>query len=490
MTRLTPIASSALAAGIFLAIDVAPLLAAAPDAAPRPVPAETEGVSVQGSDWDLEQVTLTDGRTFRGLVQSENKARIDFIEVHRRPGQPMFLVVRPIERSQIDQLQRLSPEQQANLGERLEQHRHRARIEAARMEDLTLSPRRSDDRLSWRYEGDWFALESTADESVTRRSIVRLEQLFAAYRQVLSPRWNSPARLRVRIFGTSEEYHQALTDLGLAIRNPAVYLPERNLILAGSNMNRFAVALDRVEREHERIRDELDRMVAEAPSRIAELRATLRRNQIPAAQRQKILTIEQRKWETKRRDARSQIAALERKNAAKFDVVAGKMFRRLAHEALHAYLETFVFPRTSYDVPRWLNEGLAQTFEAGLLEADTLRIDIPNDIALSRLQSELAGGDPLSLRELLEAGSDAFLAGHAEDGQTVSRAYYYSWGLAYYLAFERGVLSNGRIEAYLDPAAVELAPVARFEELVGEPLEQFEPKWREAMLALSKTRQP
>ena len=49
------------------------------------------------------------------------------------------------------------------------------------------------------------------------------------------------------------------------------------------------------------------------------------------------------------------------------------MFRRLAHEAFHAYLETYVYPRQAYDVPRWLNEGLAQTFEAGLLEdADVL----------------------------------------------------------------------------------------------------------------------
>ena len=78
---------------------------------------------------------------------------------------------------------------------------------------------------------------------------------------------------------------------------------------------------------------------------------------------------------------------------------------------------------------------------------------------------------------------ESFLAGHADDGQRASRAYYYAWGLAYYLAFEQGVLVAGDFEAYLDPAQGEMSPVERFEQLVGQPLEQFEPKWRAAMLA-------
>jgi hypothetical protein len=91
------------------------------------------------------------------------------------------------------------------------------------------------------------------------------------------------------------------------------------------------------------------------------------------------------------------------------------------------------------------------------------------------------------LADLLAAGSETFLAGHADDGQMVSRAYYYSWGLAYYLAFDQGVLGTSDFEAYLRPSTGGMSTVARFEKLVGMPLATFEPRWREAMLALKAT---
>ena len=131
------------------------------------------------------------------------------------------------------------------------------------------------------------------------------------------------------------------------------------------------------------------------------------------------------------------------------------MFTRLAHEAFHAYLEVFVYPRQVYDVPRWLNEGLAQTFEGGLLEADTLRIDTPNATALAQLQADLRGEHPLELADLLAAGSETFLSAHA-NADTADRMYYYSWGLAYYLAFDQGVFGTPRFDAYLSPAAANL----------------------------------
>ena len=163
------------------------------------------------------------------------------------------------------------------------------------------------------------------------------------------------------------------------------------------------------------------------------------------------------------------------------------MVTRLAHEAFHAYLETFVYPRRVYDVPRWLNEGLAQTFEAGLLEADTLRIDTPNAAALARLQSDLRGASPLELADLLNAGSETFLSAHAADAQAASRMYYYSWGLAYYLAFEQGVFGTPQFDAYLNPAEGGKSAVERFERLVGKSLPEFQVEWRAAMLNLKAT---
>ncbi len=440
---------------------------------------------VDAANWPLEHVTLKDQKRYEGLVKSESPTGIEFVEVHRPRGKPMFLVVRPIDRRSIEKLERLRPEDQATLRSRLERHMQRMLIEAARMEDLSLAAEKRDGQLLWKYDGPWFALESTASEAMSRRSIVRLEQIFAAYRQVLPPRWKSPQRLTIRIFGGSDQYQQALAALGLSIVNPAVYLPDRNLILAGSDLNRFDAALAEVDRRHNEIRDRLDAMVEEARSRSKDLFETLTKNGVSAGERQKIVAAEEKNWEDRRRKARRQMAALERSNSAKFDIVAGQMFRRLRHEAFHAYLETFVYPRTTYDVPQWLNEGLAQVFEAGLLEADTLRIDNPNTGALERLQSDLAGSQPLSLAELLEAGSDAFLAGHAS-ADRASRVYIYSWGLAYYLAFEQGVLGTSDFEAFLDPQQPAASAVEKFGKLVGMPLDQFEPRWRKAMLEMKQ----
>ncbi len=53
---------------------------------------------VDAADWPLERVTLKDKKQYEGLVKSESPTGIEFVEVHRPRGKPMFLVVRPIDR--------------------------------------------------------------------------------------------------------------------------------------------------------------------------------------------------------------------------------------------------------------------------------------------------------------------------------------------------------------------------------------------------------
>ncbi len=443
-----------------------------------------ESAALAPSEWKLERITLTDGKAYQGLVESENPGSIEFVEVRRPRGKPMFLVVRPIDRKLIADWQRLEPAEQQELRARLEKYKNRALIEGRRMEDLALSETRHDGTLLWNYQGHWFTLESTADEAMTRRVIVRLGQIFTAYRQVLPPRWTSKGRVHLRIFGSSDQYRAALTELGLDIKNPAIYLVDKNVILAGSDLNRFGDELAQVVRQHREIKQQLDALAADAPARLKQLGADLKKNGVPTADRLKIVMAEQKKWEDQRRAAQRKMATLDRKNAAKFNEVTKVMFTRLTHEAFHAYLENHVYPRQVYDVPRWLNEGLAQTFEAGILEADTLRIDAPNAPALVQLQSDLRSENPLELAELLSAGSETFLSGHATDGQQASRSYFYSWGLAYYLAFDQEVVGTPQLDEYLSPAAAGSTPIERFEKLVGMSLPEFQRRWREAMLAL------
>ncbi len=75
------------------------------------------------------------------------------------------------------------------------------------------------------------------------------------------------------------------------------------------------------------------------------------------------------------------------------------MFAQLYHEAFHAYVENYVCPPADVTLPHWLNEGLAQIFEAGQMEGDSLRIDAPDRKRLVQLQDDLRGEQPLKIEE-------------------------------------------------------------------------------------------
>ena len=164
----------------------------------------------------------------------------------------------------------------------------------------------------------------------------------------------------------------------------------------------------------------------------------------------------------------------------KFSAVTGNMFRSLAHESFHAWLDTHVYPHDEHDVPRWLNEGLAQVFESGQLDGDSLRLDAPDRGRLAALREDLSSGQPLPLAQLLMASERQFLGPHA--GGTPQRHYLYAWGLAHYLTFHHNLLATGKLDKYVAQSSRELNPIARFESLTGQPLGEFESAWRAAML--------
>ncbi len=407
------------------------------------------------ANWPVEHIRLTSGKEYDGLIESEGATSVEFIEVRRQPGRPMSLLVRTIDRRSIAGWQRLSAEQQRELRVRIEKFKNRSRIEARRMGDLPLTAVRRDNVVTWQYQGDWFSLDSTADEQTSRRSIASIEQVFMAFRQILPPRQSPQRRLRIELFGSTEQYRNFLRGCGLEIENPAFFVADFNLLAAGSEMNRFVAELAKVRQKHQAVLEDYDRQLKDLPNRLKQLGEELQKANYPPADRQKILLAEQKRLEDERHGIQQQIQVVDRKNATHFREVSGVMFSRLYHEAFHAYLENYVYPHQDFDVPRWLNEGLAQVFESGLLEADTLRVDVPNPRTLAALQSDLRGPEPLSLSDLLVADANTFLAAHRDNSAGASRLYYYSWGLAYYLTFDRQLLGTPAFEAYVSPAAAD-----------------------------------
>ena len=170
-------------------------------------------------------------------------------------------------------------------------------------------------------------------------------------------------------------------------------------------------------------------------------------------------------------DAREKILVTERANTKKFELATLRLFQTLYHEAFHAYLANFVYPPNEFEVPRWLNEGLAQIFETPTLDGNELFVGHPDGNRLARVQTDLRKGEWLPLVDLLKAGADSFLVNHAGDQELSDRYYLASWALAYYLTTERKKLGTPELDRYATALRKpETAPISAFEQFVGTRL--------------------
>ncbi len=438
--------------------------------------------------WPLEELTLKDGRVHRGLVESESTQRLVFVEVGQPAGKPMFLWVQPIRRELIASRKRLPPAERAELRRRLEpllKFKSRAHIEAGRMASLKIVARISGERTRYLYQGDWFELESTSDEETTRRSVVRLEQVFMAYRRILAPRIKPRRPLRILLLGSTAQYRQHIKQAGLDITNPAYFSVSENLVVAGSDITRFGRQLAKVRANNRAVLKEYQKTTAEMPARLERLSRELKQQGFDRKQRRDELVATRRRWQDELEQVRRQIASSERRNAALFDQFAKGMLTRLRHEALHAYVENYVYGHAnrSHHLARWLNEGLAQVFEGGQIDADTLRIDAPNRQKLVALQADLRSARPLPLAELLRADQDLFLVSHPDAARASDRHYLYCWGLVYYLTFATPGFNGKALDAL---TSRDLPDESRkLERWVAMPLTEFEKQWHAWMLKLA-----
>lgn len=475
-----------------ICIGVAPNLACAE---PPPSSQSAGGLDLANlAVWKLEELHLKDGRVLPGLIQGEDAGGVDFLEIRRPADRPMFFVMFwRFPSDKIDHLTRLPDADRKVLIDRVNAVRDRFRTEEASQAKIHLDRSGSGAKTVWHYGSEtwrlgdgkpWLLLDSTADEETTRRSIVRIEQMFAAYREMLPPRAKPIRALDIKLFGTMGEYNDFLKSIGLNIENPAVFIADDNLLAAGSELSAYGQQLQTIRAHHAALRADYERRNKAMADRLADLRQQLAAGGYSASEQRSIIQLSESRWKQELADIDRRINIAERRNLDQYDRLTAGMFARLFHEAFHAYLENYVYPQRNHDVPRWLNEGLAQIFETGQLEAGTLRLDAPHAERLKLLQADLRSAKPLSLAEVLSAEGSEFLVFHPGGAAASTRYYLYSWGLAWYLAFRQPVLGSAALDRYVDPAAARIPPIARFEQLVGMPLEQFQSRWRAEMLQL------
>jgi hypothetical protein len=458
--------------------------------------------------WKLESLTLVDGRQLHGLVIESGDAGDDdagpraggdltrhapaaavgFVQVVQPPGRSMELITwAPINQARIAAIERLPAADHALLAKRVEAFRTRRGSQHAAETAVKLI--RDDEHDPWRYAGRWFSLDSTADPTLTRQAVVRLEQVFAALEALVPPPApaEGPPRLAVTLCGTAAEYRGLQERLGVEAEHPAFYVPARGLLVAGSDMpaiiEQERTAADSLALAEREIADR-DRSFEH---NVRQLAGDLEAQGMPAGKRAEVVQLARHRWHREREALLAQLAAARRDNASRVADARRIFTARLTHEAWHAYADRQLSGGGRPALPLWLDEGLAQVFETAPLEAGELRLDAPDPLRLNALQELLASGTAPRLVTLLQAGQAEFLVGHA-GGRTASRqSYLLAWGLAFHLAILEPVLTPQSLAALCRPAAVGSdsgGRVAEFEQLVGMSATEFETAWQRRMLAL------
>jgi hypothetical protein len=451
----------------------------------------------------MDRVELFSGKSYSGLIESEDKVWLNLIQIERPPGKDMHLVVRLIDRDQVRNVVRLeSDEQRAGLRRQIKQFRDRTAVEIGRMEAVRLKPAEGEGNHYWRYEGRWFSLDSTADKPphgrvvqnaeapTTRRLVVRAEQIFAAYRQILPPRVADPRPPRLVVFDSTDEYRTFLAQRKLSgIKSPACFLENENVVALGSDLTSLETRWDGIRSEIERQRADLLAAKAALPGRKAQRAAPMKAQGASEAQVKMALTAMQAAFDQEFNKKWKELETSERTNRAKFQKRVSQIFGWLYHESFHAYLENYVYPHQKHDVPYWLNEGLATMYEAGVLEGNWLRVDAPNSEELRKFKEDVRSGRGLPLGKLLAAGPDEFIPRNNAPAPVADRYYAHAWALAYYLTFEKHLLGGPALDKYVDRSGTDQA-VRRLEALVGMPMKQFEREWQQGVLELRATHGP
>ena len=431
--------------------------------------------------WAFDELIHTNGSNFKGLLLDENAEGVRFQVVTRKPGRPTVTLTTVFTKSEIAKLNRLSDGERTALKAKLIELDPTGKGERERMGSLPLTPTEWLGRAeaAKRYESDHFILVSNASEEITRRAAVRLEQLFAAFRRYVPPRNPNGRPTTIFLSQTPEEYRALLGPDAPKLLNPAIFDPIGNRIVCGSDLRRLGEQLTGTRIHHERQRLAIEQYEDDVRKLYKDQKSDLDRFLATAnVQRQRI-------------------AIAESANERAFDTVTQQLFAVLYHEAFHAYAATFVYPPLSTEqvkaglgtgeLPRWLNEGLAQLFETAVVEAGELRADYADPVRLAKVKDAIRGKNDLRvvpLSDLLTAGKESFLSKHADQTAAANRAYLTCWAAAYYLTFDRRLLGTAKFRTYL--VAINSGGDSRtaFETLVGQPLAVFERDWHAYLLKL------
>jgi hypothetical protein len=424
------------------------------------------------SNWPFDEIVLKNGAKFQGLILARLPDGVEFRSVYRLPGRPTVTLTSYFNANEIASVKELAAADRDVLKLKLAELDPSGEGERKRMESLELVAAEWPDRAGGAraYDSGHFRLVCTGTEELTRRSAVRLEQIYTAFARFLPPTVKAGRPTLFMLATDPAEYKALLGPLDESkLLNPAVYDPANNRILCGSDLARLGTELQSARVHHAQQLASLDRYEG-GLQKLYKGDELERHLKGVAAERKRVFVADVN-------------------NGAKFTEATVRLFALLYHEAFHAYVATFAYPPLKADdvkagkgtgeLPRWLNEGLAQVFETAVVEAGELRADHPDKDRLQRTKDWLKGkgGSLVPLGDLLATGRDAFLASHADQKLASDRAYLTCWALAHYLTFERRLIGTEGFQKYLIAVNSGANPKAAFAAFVGQELPAFEKDW-------------
>jgi hypothetical protein len=412
---------------------------------------------VRAADLKFDVLHLQ-SRIVQGRVLKEGPEGVTLQLIYVNPGRPIRIEEAgpPYPWSSIKRFDRLAPAERERLSRFLVQKQSEREKFKRLLAAIELKP------APWgkspvgglSYSSRRFTLLSNARPDIVRRAAERLEQIYAAFDDLLPPRHPDAQATRILLVESMAEYEALLNEQGHKLLNPAFFDSARNEILCASDLRRLGEELQTSREANEKLRAQLIALERELKHKYGGLSKT-----------------QEKEFE----EARSKILGTQKTNNEIFARATARLFQTLYHESFHAYLANFVYPPAEAEVPRWLNEGLAQIFETPVLDGSELFVGQPDADRLRRVQAALAAGEFLSLTDLLKAGADHFLVSHAGAQELSDRYYLASWALAYYLATQGKKLASPELDRYVTALKKPgTDPAAAFEQFTGRALPDFE----------------
>jgi hypothetical protein len=421
-----------------------------------------------GDDWKYDIVYRNKGTPYQGLVIKHDGGELEMWCIVRNPGRPAIYYNVSLTDREIYRVKLLPAAERETLRRRFAALRNEHNRLSEQLNDLDSGREPASDvkialqEVPWdgdkqgkalRYDSSHFTLLSNAPRRVVMVTALRLEKVYAAYVRCLPPRAKGKPTT-ILLPQSLADYQTLVRGQGRRLLNPAFFDPGKNQILCAFDWRPMTEEVQKLSRYHTKLKAEME-------GRETELRKAYK-GFIPVELR------------TLLADKRREIDAAEAHNKATFNRAQRRLLQRLFHEAFHAYLLNFVYPPRDGELPRWLNEGLAQIFETAVFEVGELRIGHADKERLDAVRVALSKDALLPLADLLRCGAKQFQVAHDGDKQVSDRYYLASWALAFYLTFDRKVVGTPALDAYVRDLKRGTDPLDAFRTLTGQPLSKFE----------------